>query len=147
MSNASAYAELAGLREKLGACASGRVRYLLTQQMTKTTKALIVDGFRKERTPDGKQWVSRKKPYEWPILRKSGRLMYTLIDRVRFTSYGFSLTTQLPYAEAHQYGRVEINLPARQYMPEPRNSVKLPPAWQRAWDDAAERVVHPFITR
>jgi len=142
MSNASAYAELANIREKLGTLASDRVRVQLHQRLADETILLIQRGFPRGQSPYGIPWKPNKT--RTAILLKTWKLYKSF--RRRLTVKGFSVTTNVRYANAQNYGRPEINLPARPFMPEPRNSPVLPPAWRRVWDQAAEEVVHPYIT-
>jgi phage gpG-like protein len=142
MSNVSAYSELASIREKLGFMQSDRVRRLISMRLADETILLIRRGFTRGMSPYGKPWKPNKT--RTAILLKTWKLYKSF--RRRLLVKGFSVTTNVKYANAQNYGRPEINLPARQFMPEPRKSPVLPPSWRKVWDAAAEEVVHPYIT-
>ena len=142
MNNVSAYAELANIREKLGVMQSNRFRTQLYTRLADETIVLIRRGFTRATSPYGIHWKPNKT--RTAILLKTYRLYKSF--RRRLLAKGFSITTNVKYANAQNYGYTPRNLPARQFMPEPRNSPVLPPAWRKVWDQAAEEVVHPYIT-
>lgn len=142
MSNAAAFSELAAIREKLGVMQSDRVRRLLSMRLADETIVLIRRGFTSGMSPYGIPWKPNKT--KTAILLKTWKLYKSF--RRTMTARGFSVVTNVKYANAHQYGYQPRNLPARPFMPEPRKKPVLPPKWKKVWDQAAEEVLHPYIT-
>ncbi len=145
MSNADAFRQFAQLQTQLASLADGRAVREIRQEIAKATVQLIKADFRAERTPYGSAWPERKKPYPWPMLRKSGRLFGALLDGIRYSVRGLSVKIDLPYAQAQNEGYAPRNLPARQYLP---YAGKLIPAtWERAWTAASERVLGKWLSQ
>ena len=143
MSNADAFREFAKLQAQLAGLANGRVAREIRQEVAKETVQLIKTDFRAERTPYGSAWPERKKPYPWPMLRKSGKLFGAPLDGVRYSVRGLAVVINLPYAKAQNYGYPPRNLPARQYLPDPAKP--MPARWERAWKAASERVLSRWL--
>jgi len=144
MSNAAAFSELASIRRRLQEIALGPMSppaKAVKQAVVDASLVLIRRGFLSESSPDGRPWA-RKKIDNGPILVKSGKMMRAW--RGHPTVRGISLTNSRPYSAYQNYGYFQPHyLVARPMVPSQFRP--LPKAWERAWNDAANKALERYM--
>ena len=113
--NAAALGALAEWGAKFERLASPHQRGVLTKEMSKSTRAFIEEGFRRESTPHDQKWRPKQRPNGEAILIEKGRLRKSFSEKVGIGR--FVISNSMPYANAHQYGYKKNNLPRRRMWP------------------------------
>lgn len=102
----------------------------------------IEAGFRRQVSPYGVPWRPLLRPRPGKVLTRTGRLRGSW--RVRWTPRGLVITSDVPYAATHQYGRRQGRgqIPARPMVP---YGGRLGSAWTAAFDRAARAAMAPYL--
>lgn len=126
----------------------------VAKQVGLEAKALVAEGFARGVSPSGQAWAPLKVRSGQP-LRDSGRLASSIT--LEPTGLGFRLTSNVAYADVHQYGATitvkkarslyspslrtffgkTVTIPARPFLPEG----DLPGPWNERLTEAAEEAL------
>lgn len=122
--------DLGNLIKKLEGLVSQRFLEKLSSQLQADALKLVADGFREESDPEGNRWAPIKRPGK--ILQKTGRLRASWSPEAT-SSGGFSLKSNVEYAEYHQYGTRKMT--ARPMVPTANKGLP------RKWAESFEKVI------
>lgn len=146
------FAELARLRQQLKAGATGELKTRLLKAAAAEARTQVQLGFREQVDPSGTAWAPLLHR-EGMILRKTARMANSFTATP--TGTGFSVGTNVKYAEFHQNGSrgrrsksgrasrgTGAGLPKRQMVPEGQ----LTPRWSQAIDAAVSVAFRKFFS-
>jgi phage gpG-like protein len=130
--------KLAGLIDRLGRIADGRILKIINQNLAEEAIELVKQGFEDEKDPFGSPWA--------PLKRRTGRILQDTarlknsFNRPSATSSdagGFRIGTNVQYAVHHQFGAPKAKLPKRMMLP----TGELPEAWVDKFQKTADEIL------